>query len=62
MDGNEKSKKSSPSTWKAHLQRRMATKKIREEKAQEETKSQKKESLLEGGSILVENVFEPLQG
>ena len=39
----------------------MVAKKQREEKAQEEAKDQKKESLLEGRSILVEKVFEPLK-
>ena len=36
----------------------MASKKRGEEKAQEEGKSQKKESLLEGGLVLVEKIFE----
>ena len=35
-DGKEKSKKSSPSTWKARRQRRMAVKKHREEKSLDE--------------------------
>ena len=39
----------------------MAAKKQREEKAQEEAKSEKKESLLEGGLVLAEKVFEPLK-
>ena len=39
----------------------MATKKRREEKAQEEAKSQKKESLIQGGLVLIEKVFEPLK-
>ena len=39
----------------------MATKKKREEKACEEAKSQKKESLLEGGLVLAEKMFKPLK-
>ena len=39
MDGKEKSKKYSPSTWKACRQRRMAVKKRREEKALDKQKS-----------------------
>ena len=38
-DGKEKSEKSSPSTWKACRQRRMATKKHKEEKDLDEQKS-----------------------
>ena len=39
----------------------MVAKKRREEKAQEEARSQKKESLLEGGSVLTKKVFKPLK-
>ena len=39
MDGEETSKKYSPSTWKARCQRRLAAKKRREEKALDEQKS-----------------------
>ena len=39
----------------------MAAKKRREEKAHKETKSQKKESLIERGSDLVGKVFKPLK-
>ena len=39
----------------------MDAKERREEKAQEEAKSQRKESFLEGGLVLVEKVFEPLK-
>ena len=37
-EGEEKSKKSSRSTWKACRQRRVAAKRLREEKALEEQK------------------------
>ena len=57
----EKSERSSPNSWKARRQRQVATKKHRDEKAHEEEKDQKKESLLKGGSILAEKVFEPLK-
>ena len=36
VDGKEKYEKSSPSTWKARRQRRMAAKKCREKKALDE--------------------------
>ena len=39
----------------------MAAKKQREEKAHEEAKDKKKESLLEGGLVLAKKVFEPLK-
>ena len=39
MDGKEKSEKISPSTWKARRQRRLATKKRREEKSLDEHRS-----------------------
>ena len=61
MDGKEKSKKSFPSTWKARRQRRMAAKKCREEKALDEQKSQEGKNAPQGGSILVDKVFEPLK-
>ena len=57
----EKSKRSSPDSWKARRQRRVYAKKRREEKAQEEARSQKKESLIKGGLVLVEKVFKPLK-
>ena len=57
----EKFERSSPNSWKARRQRRVAAKKSREEKARKEAKDQNKESLLEGDSILVEKVFEPLK-
>ena len=61
MDGKDKSKKSSPSTWKARRQRRMVAKKRKEEKALDEQKSQQKKSIFQGGSMLVDKVFEPLK-
>ena len=59
-DGKEKSKKSSLSTWKARRQRRLAAKKRREEKALDEQKSQEGKSTPQGGSMLADKVFEPL--
>ena len=61
MDGEEKSEMSSPSTWKACRQRRMATKKCREEKALDEQKSQEAKSAPQGGFVLADKVFEPLK-
>ena len=61
MDGEEKSKKSSPSTWKARCQRRMATKKWREEKDLDEQKIQEEKSAPQGGLVLANKVFEPLR-
>ena len=61
MDGKEKSKNSSPSTWKACCQRRMAAKKCREEKALDEQKSQEVKSAPQGGLVLADKVFEPLK-
>ena len=61
MDGKEKSKKSSPSTWKARCQRRMATKKCKEEKALDEQKSQEGKSAPQGDLVLADKVFEPLK-
>ena len=60
-DGEEKFEKSSPSTWKAHCQRRMAAKKWRKEKALDEQKSQEGKSAPQGGSMLADKVFEPLK-
>ena len=61
MGGEEKFEKSSPSTWKARHQRRMVAKKRREKKALYEQKSQEGKSAPQGGSILVDKVFEPLK-
>ena len=61
MDGKEKSEKSSPSTWKARHQRRMAAKKCKEEKVLDEEKSQQGESAPQGGLVCAENFFEPLK-
>ena len=60
MDGKEKFENSSLSTWKARRQRRMATKKHREEKALDELKSQEGKSAPQGGSMLADKVFEQL--
>ena len=60
-DSKENSKKSSPSTWKACRQRRMAAKKRREEKALDEQKSQEGKSAPQGGLVLANKVFEPLK-
>ena len=60
-DGEEKFEKSSPSTWKAHCQRRMVAKKCKEEKALDEQKSQEAKSTPQGGSVLADKVFEPLK-
>ena len=60
-DGKEKFEKSSPSTWKAHCQRRMAAKKRKEEESLDEHKSQEAKSAPQGGSLLVDKVFEPLK-
>ena len=60
-DGKEKSKNSSPSTWKACHQRRMAAKKRREEKALNEQKSQEGKSAPHGDLVLANKVFEPLK-
>ena len=60
-DGEEKSLTSSPSTWKARRQRRMAAKKCKEEKALDKQKSQEAKSAPQGGSVLADKVFEPLK-
>ena len=60
-NGEEKFEKFSPSTWKACLQRRMAAKKCREEKALDDQKSQEGKSAPQGGFVLVDKVFKPLK-
>ena len=61
MDGEEKSKMSSPSTWKARCQRRMAAKKCKEEKALDEQDIHQGKSTTQGGSMLTNKVFDTLK-
>ena len=48
-------------SWKARRQRRVDTKKKREEKALEDAIEQNEKSLPEGGLVLSNTVFEPLK-